>query len=164
MMIRRDVFERIGLFDTDIFIYHDETDFCLRAIEAGFRPGVIDHALIWHKGSSTMKMSGKPMARYYDARNLLYVLRKHHGARAHGRRRWDTALMYARYVYYRYCVEHEAGSPPAAVGVLEGVVDGVTGRSGPYAKQRRLLVPFVRTLFDLLRLRPGRAVEKTAAP
>ena len=35
-----------------IFMYHDEADLCLR-VQAGGRLGVIDHGLIWHKGSAT---------------------------------------------------------------------------------------------------------------
>ena len=164
MMVRREVFERIGVFDQAIFIYHDETDFCLRAADAGYRCGVIDHALIWHKGSSTMKTAGKPMARYFDARNLLYVLRRHRGARRHGRGWFETMATYFRYVYYRYCVELEEGYAPAAYGVLEGVSDGVTGRIGPYGKHRRALVPVFRLAFDLLRSRPGRTIEKSVTP
>jgi GT2 family glycosyltransferase len=164
MMVRRDVFERLGAFDQTMFIYHDETDFCLRAAAAGARCGVIDHALIWHKGSSTMKTAGKPMARYFDARNLLYVLRRHRGAKGHGRSWFDTMATYARYVYYRFCLELEEGYPAAAHGVLEGVADGLTGRMGPYVKSRRLLVPVIRIAFELLRLRPGRVVEKSVAP
>ena len=111
-----------------------------------------------------MKMSGKPMARYFDARNLFYVLRRHRGAKAHGRGWSDTMATYFRYVYYRYCVELEEGYAPAAQGVLEGVADGLAGRMGLYAQRRRLLVPLVRVAFELLRARPGRTAEKSVTP
>jgi GT2 family glycosyltransferase len=163
MMIKAEVFRKIGLFDENIFIYHDETDFCLRAWDAGFRCGVIDHQLIWHKGSSTFKDTGKRMARYYDSRNLWYVLRKHHGAKRHGRSWPSSAMMYVRYNYYRYCVEREAGFTVSADGVLEGICDAVAGRVGRHVERRRPMLPVLRALFEALRHRPGRrAVGETA--
>lgn len=163
MMIRADVFRAIGLFDENIFIYHDETDFCLRAWEAGFRCGVIDHQLIWHKGSSTFKDTGKRMARYYDSRNLWYVLRKHHGAKRHGRSWRSSAMMYVRYNYYRYCVEREAGFTVSADGVLEGVCDGLAGRVGRHVERRRPMLPVLRRLFEAMRHRPGRGAAAETA-
>ena len=79
-MIRADMIRTIGLFDDRIFMYHDEADLCLRVIAAGGRLGVIDHALIWHKGSATSKATGKKSIRYFDARNLWYLLKKHRSA------------------------------------------------------------------------------------
>jgi N-acetylglucosaminyl-diphospho-decaprenol L-rhamnosyltransferase len=36
MLIRREVFDRIGLLDEGYFMYYEETDFCLRAARAGY--------------------------------------------------------------------------------------------------------------------------------
>jgi GT2 family glycosyltransferase len=163
MMIAAPVFRKIGLFDEQIFIYHDETDFCLRAWEAGFRCGVIDHQLIWHKGSSTFKDTGKRMARYYDSRNLYYVLRKHGGATRHGRTRSATRAMWIRYNYYRYCVEREAGFTVSADGVLEGMCDAIAGRVGRHVDRRRMMLPILRAMFEALRHRPRRRAVGEAA-
>ena len=158
VLIRAAVFERIGLFDEQIFIYHDETDFCLRALGAGFKAGVIDHALVWHKGSATFQSSGKRLARYYDARNLLYVLRKHGGLRHNGRSRLASAIMYARYMYHWYCTEREAGYDQSADAVIEGVWDGALGRMGRYRDGRRRVTGPVRAILEMLRRLPrGRA-------
>jgi GT2 family glycosyltransferase len=154
MMIAAPVFRAIGLFDERIFIYHDETDFCLRAWDAGFRCGVIDHQLVWHKGSSTSKDVGKRMARYYDSRNLYYVLRKHKGATRHGRPWRSTAMMYLRYNYYRYCVEREHGFTASADAVIDGICDAIAGRGGRFVERRRPLAPAWRGLFEALRHRP----------
>ena len=161
MLIRADVLRRIGPFDERMFIYHDETDLCLRATAAGGKLGVIDHALVWHKGSATFKTTGKRSARYYDARNLLYVLRKHGGARGHGRSRIGSAAMYARYMYYWYCTESEGGHDQSANAVIEGIWDGLVGRHGRYEDRRRPLVGPIRLAFEILRRRPrwGSAVS-----
>ena len=54
MYIRRTVIDRIGLLDEDFFSYFEDTDYCLRASEAGFRTicagGV---TLVHHQNIST---------------------------------------------------------------------------------------------------------------
>lgn len=165
MLVRADVFRRIGFFDEHIFIYHDETDLCLRAKAAGYRAGVIDHALVWHKGSATMKATGKKSARYFDARNLLYLLRKHGGATARGRSQRASAVSYFRYMYYWYCSEREGGDERAARAVVDGICDGLAGIGGTYRERRRLLAPAIHLAFELLRRRPvqhGRWGRETA--
>ena len=71
MMLSAATVREVGLFDESLFMYHDETDLCLRVRAAGRKLGVIDHALVWHKGSATSIATGKKSVRYFDARNLL---------------------------------------------------------------------------------------------
>jgi len=54
--IKREVIDKIGYLD-EIFSpgNFEDDDFCLRAIEAGFRCGVAKDILIWHFGSITHK-------------------------------------------------------------------------------------------------------------
>ena len=126
-------------------------------LEAGGKCGIIDHALVWHKGSATFNQAaGKKSSRYYDARNLLYLLRKHRGATMNGRPRWRTAVVYFKYMYYWYCSEREQGFDDAARGVIEGIYDGLLGRRGRYEPARaRFVAPF-RVAFELARRRPRR--------
>src|SRR5437764_748752 len=70
MMVRAEVFARVGLVDERFFLVHEESDLCLRARRAGFRCGVFGEALVWHKGSSAFARTGKRLQRYYDTRNL----------------------------------------------------------------------------------------------
>jgi GT2 family glycosyltransferase len=44
LLIRREVFEQVGLLDESLFIYFEETDLCLRATRAGWRVGVVMEA------------------------------------------------------------------------------------------------------------------------
>jgi GT2 family glycosyltransferase len=41
LLVRSEVFKRVGLLDERFFIYFEETDFCLRATRAGWRVGVV---------------------------------------------------------------------------------------------------------------------------
>ena len=164
MMIRADVAQRIDFFDERFFMYHDEADLCLRALETGGgKNGVIDHALVWHKGSATSQGTGKWGIRYLDARNLIYLLRKHHGATRRGRSRGRTAVVYAFYMYHWYCDMREQGNDRAATAVIEGICDGLAGRTGPYQARRRWLFGPLRASFELVRRRPWRSTTNQEA-
>jgi GT2 family glycosyltransferase len=149
MMIASRVFRRIGLIDDHFFLIHEEADFCLRTREAGFKCGVLAEGLVWHKGSSAFKRSGKKWQRYYDTRNLGQLLSKHGG----GVRNYAKFL---RYAYHRYCHEREAGAVEAADAVLEGLTDLVTRRYGAYEARQRWAVPVLRVAFEAARRLKGR--------
>src|SRR6185436_9754161 len=48
MMIRREVFDAIGLFDPKYFMYFEEVDFCIRAQRAGFSIWTVPASEIVH--------------------------------------------------------------------------------------------------------------------
>lgn len=126
-LIPRSTIEKIGLFDKDVFIYHDDVDFCLRARKAGlsvlFAPG----AVIWHKvGAATRKTTGLPQ--YYIARNNFRFMKRN-----------ATRLQYLSFLTY-YVTLHAPlmtlayilyfRSLKVAVRHLQGVWDGLHGRTG----------------------------------
>ncbi|MCA9116387.1 MAG: glycosyltransferase family 2 protein [Planctomycetaceae bacterium] len=149
MLIRADVFRRIGLIDEKFFLIHEESDFCLRARSAGFQLGIVSEVLVWHKGSSSFQREGRPLQRYFDSRNLMLLLRKHYGL-LRRRKRWAAVWMkYFRHVYYMYCVQRDLGQTETADAVLSGCVDGLFRRYGPMQERRRLLVPLLGWLIHL---------------
>jgi GT2 family glycosyltransferase len=79
MLVRRDVMERIGLFDTGYFMYYEDSDFCVRARQAGFTLRYVPSARMWHKVATSSGGEGTPLHRYYRRRALLRFLR--HNAR-----------------------------------------------------------------------------------
>ena len=50
MLIRRDVFDQIGLFDEDYFAYQEDADYCLRVRQAGWKIFYYPEARITHFG------------------------------------------------------------------------------------------------------------------
>ena len=74
MLIRRDVLERVGLLDEEYFAYWEETDWCARAAEAGYKCYYVPAARVWHKTARSLT----PDAEYYYLfrRNALLFLRK----------------------------------------------------------------------------------------
>lgn len=75
MLIRRSVFERIGLLSDLFFIYYEEFDFTERTRRAGFEVQYVAESLVMHKESVTV---GKENAfkTYYMTRNRLLFLRR----------------------------------------------------------------------------------------
>ena len=76
MLIRRDVFERVGLFDEQFFLYLEDMDFCLRTQETGFSLLFVPQAHVWHKGSaSTANRNG--MRKHHFVKSTVRFAKKH---------------------------------------------------------------------------------------
>ncbi|MDH3687192.1 MAG: glycosyltransferase family 2 protein [Myxococcales bacterium] len=81
MLIRREVFEAIGLLDDTFFLYYEETDFCRRARLAGWPTWYVPESSVTHIGSVStgMKERSRRMPEYWFASRRHYF-RKNHGA------------------------------------------------------------------------------------
>ena len=73
-LMRREIIEKIGLFDTTYAVYFEETDYCLRAKRAGFRNVYCPRSMIWHKQNSS---TGTSIAVYYLTRNKFLFMKNH---------------------------------------------------------------------------------------
>jgi GT2 family glycosyltransferase len=49
ILIHRRVFKDIGLLNTSFFMYGEDVEFCFRAVQNGFRIGIVDKVHIYHK-------------------------------------------------------------------------------------------------------------------
>lgn len=85
-MVRRKVFEKVGLFDEKVFPFHnDEGDFCKRAQKTGFKVGLVPTARVYHDTPLPKKklMSARsfhiqtPKRAFYVARNRVLFHRKY---------------------------------------------------------------------------------------
>jgi len=76
VLMRREVFERVGRMDERYFVYWDDTDWMLRAHRAGVVMWFLPEAKLWHKvGALTGRQSGFTLR--YATRNHAFYLRKH---------------------------------------------------------------------------------------
>lgn len=75
MAVRREVFEKIGLFDEEYFAYVEDVDFCKRAVDAGFRFTYCCRSIIFHKAGSTLG-EFNPYRMYLNVRNKAYFIKK----------------------------------------------------------------------------------------
>lgn len=70
MMIRREVFERIGLLDERYFLYLEDTEFSQRAKKLGWKIIFVPDGIVWHKVSQSSSIGGK-LNDYFITRNRL---------------------------------------------------------------------------------------------
>jgi hypothetical protein len=79
MLIRREVFEDIGLMDETYFLYFEETDFCLRARRAGWATWYIVESSVTHVGSASTGLKDKsvPTPLFWFASRRHYFLKNH---------------------------------------------------------------------------------------
>ena len=75
MLIDRSLWETLGGFDPDFFMYGEETDLCLRAGKLGHRPMVTPDATIIHYGGASERVLTEKLVKLYDARARL--IRRH---------------------------------------------------------------------------------------
>lgn len=80
-MARREVFEQLNFLDETFHGYgHEDTDFCTRAAQCGYRIVYVPKAVMWHGGSSTIGRYS-PRKKYLEAVNSMYYVRKYGNAR-----------------------------------------------------------------------------------
>jgi GT2 family glycosyltransferase/2-polyprenyl-3-methyl-5-hydroxy-6-metoxy-1,4-benzoquinol methylase len=77
MLIRRNVFESIGLFDERFFLCWEEFDFCERARNVGYKCLFVPEAKIWHKVGKSLGENSSPIRTYFNERNRLLWAKKH---------------------------------------------------------------------------------------
>lgn len=86
-LVRREVFETIGLIDEEFFFQYDDIDLSTRCIDNGWKLAVDLHAGVLDKIGATMP-AASPERTYYAIRNRAYFIRKHiggiHAAVAYG--------------------------------------------------------------------------------
>ena len=80
ILVNRQVIEQVGDLDSRFFYYWEETDWCLRARESGWKLYCVSAAKLWHKGVQR-DYRPSPNVTYYSSRNRLLLLKKHHAPR-----------------------------------------------------------------------------------
>lgn len=81
--IRREVVETIGLPNKDLFIFCDDTDYCLRTVRAGYKivyvpTALMDKEKFFSHDSWSERSKKKKWKRFYQIRNSAY-LNHHYG-------------------------------------------------------------------------------------
>jgi rhamnosyltransferase len=130
------VFDLVGPFNEDLFMYYVDTDFCRRLLQAGFRVFICPDAVLLHQEGSKRRRRflwmhanydhyGKT-ARYYLTRNTIHVIKKLPLSRT------DIHLLIRR-----LCKDHlkillfDKERLPVLWFSLKGLADGLRGRVGP---------------------------------
>ena len=76
MLIKKEIFEKVGVFDDNFFLYVEDADLCYRTTQAGYKIIVSHNSKIYHKVSSSTKENLSLLPLYYVTRNRLYFASK----------------------------------------------------------------------------------------
>lgn len=71
MLVKREVIEKVGLFDPDFFCYFEETDFCWRVWLAGYKIVYVPDSVIYHKGAQSAQRLPISFIQYHSFKNRL---------------------------------------------------------------------------------------------
>ncbi|GAB4319627.1 MAG: glycosyltransferase [Leptolyngbyaceae cyanobacterium] len=82
MMVRREVFESVGLMDEGYFLYYEETDFCLQARRAGWSCWYVPQSRIMHilgqsTGVTATNQQPRRLPQYWFDSRRRYFLKNH---------------------------------------------------------------------------------------
>ena len=77
VLLRRAVFEEVGLLDEEFFLYYEDMDYCRRMRRAGWRIRLCPDAHVWHDISASSGGRDSPTERYWMAQSSGRYFRKH---------------------------------------------------------------------------------------
>jgi len=80
MLVRREAAARVGYLDPDFFVYSDETDFCKRLGDAGWRTLYVPEAEAFHHEQLATDLAAERPRIVEFHRNRDRYMRKHHSA------------------------------------------------------------------------------------
>lgn len=124
LMVRREVFETVGLLDDTFFCYMEDVEFGHRVREAGFRNRYVAGTRVVHAASASTGGGYTPARKYMNAVNSVHYLRRHPTLRGWlGFFTFDV-LALPLSITVALC----RGRGAAGVAKLRGVVDGLLGR------------------------------------
>ena len=119
MLVRREVFDTIGLFFEPYFFSFEDLDFCLAARRAGFHTFLVGDTLAYHEGGRSIGADA-PIRLYFGTRNHLMLARRNGGS---------VGIIVL--LNLAHAVRARGGSISARIGaVLSGVRDYFVGRTG----------------------------------
>lgn len=119
MLIRSELFQEIGLFDTGFFMYYEDADFCRRARRAGYRIVSVGDAVIYHKASLSADKIRSSIVKT-RARNRMRFYRRYE----HGPHPWLTYTTLALVAAWRSFSGLVKGDRHLVKQYLEGLWEG----------------------------------------
>ncbi len=72
MMVRKEVFDKVGYLDEKFFAYLEDLNFCLRAKQSGYKLLYVPKSVVWHNNAGSSSV-GSSTHQYYMTRNRLFV-------------------------------------------------------------------------------------------
>ncbi|MFN0207251.1 MAG: glycosyltransferase family 2 protein [Planctomycetota bacterium] len=88
MCLRKDVLDRVGLLNEELFLFFNDVDLCKRILAAGFRIRYLADSNMIHHGGASTSLYPAFAAEYF--RNKIAYFRIHYGSLGENLMRWVT--------------------------------------------------------------------------
>lgn len=118
LMFRSDIVKKIGMLDETYFLYSEDTDYCQRIIDAGYKLMYSSKAIIYHKVSASTG-DKSPMQQRYMMRNALYMIKKFSP---------NPRMAYVRITIQM--IKHIIRGRNNLISTVKGYCDFLNGRNG----------------------------------
>jgi hypothetical protein len=134
LLLKRQVADVVGLLDERYFAYHEDIDYCLRALTAGFETLIVPEAGLYHKRGRSLGSERSPIKEYLQVRNW-YLLRT---TRLSGWQRWTYPGKYLAWVLNRVLNATQAQRDAAVDHALDGAWDALRGHWGSWETKGKM--------------------------
>lgn len=131
---RRELFDRIGLFDEDFFAYFEDSDLSFRANWSGLRCLAVPEAVIYHKvgGTSDADRASRDRFDVMRRRNYIFLIVKNYPL--------EFLARYAPFIVASHCLTFLTMMLRGRIGVaLSTQLEIVKGLPGMLTKRRRIM-------------------------
>lgn len=120
MLIKREVIEKIGYLPEEYFMYYEDTDYCVKAKENGYKLGLCEDSVIYHKVSVSSGGENSPFSIKWGNRNRLVFINKY---KKYTKGILTKLVFYVTRVilYLKYKIKKENNKAQA---IKEGVIEG----------------------------------------
>lgn len=132
MLVRSSTIRLAGQLDPRFFMYFEETEWCVRIANAGYRIMVEPRALVWH-AIEPKDQTGSPLIAYYMTRNRLLFLRATHAPL------WTlirTLLWQIRTLGSLFVRPHSRERARGRIPMMRAMRDFLLGRYGSFPIQK----------------------------
>ena len=130
LMAKREIFERVGLFDEKYFCYFEEADLCFRARRSGYKVMAVPQAKVYHELALSSGGAASLPRIYYSVRNHLLFLNKNGYMRSRLLRWLRNIIVVTHYVGF-VLFSSEAPKIGGVRACVLGCYDYMRGRFGP---------------------------------
>ena len=133
MLLSKEIIEKIGFLDERFFLYYEDTEYSLRALEKDIPIWYCADAVVYHKVNGSTRGNEKPANAYYITRNWLLCNRLHMCGKGHRSVRFLLFFLY--FVCNRLVwllIWFLQGKRAMCVAVFRGMEDFFKGTWGKY--------------------------------
>lgn len=128
-LIKVSLFEEVGCFNEDLFIYHVDFDFCKRVLNKGYKIIQCNNTILYHEegykipkrflGKKTFYNNYSSVAIYYITRNTVYMSKKY-------------SVFYLKRIVkdYIYILLYDENRKEKLSYLKKGLYDGIFNRYG----------------------------------